>query len=1062
MKKLLVFTTFLLLTALNAVMSYGQISNEDLRNPPKTDAEVIKYIDKYLSPQINDTLIARLFEEADVVFEGEIIESTGFRETRQALYEFEPYKVFKGKIQKDSTLKIMTYPAPVDVQYLGEWSHGRSEVGVFFIKKNKNDNAIYHFVNPKNAWVVYPKLLIGHPIIHEQHFKKMFYDKILAPHGAKYEKTRYYHKKKENLTVGNTVMKSGSGVITGFSRDTVPAGVLSGASRMTIYGDGFGSVKGNVLMEDANQANIFVALHPIRHILYWSDDSIQVIVPAMGFASSANPDIGDTRKSCAGTGYVRVIKGTGLPIPIWSDTELIIPYAIKNYAENSAFENLYTPYEVRLRNANGQGGYTFVYDTSFYNNAPALAAFRRSLKTWRCATGIHLKDICIADTLCRTDESSTRILVSFAKSCFATTDTTVLATTYISQKLDTNCPQATYFTDSISLAFRPQSQLLYSCPTGTCPAVWNYDTLPNSAANAYNFEKVATHELGHVFMLQHVIDSTSLMHFDTHPGTSADANLKTLDATALQGMNYIVRRDTAQTTLCATPPLILLSPSSRCGNLPGSGKTDQAQDETPYFVDLQMRDNAWDTGQEPNLSGIIDADGDGVWSLTSPIDWEDIWASPDLWNCDTTLNCSLDNWHNPRAIVENKMGFTIRNASNIVSDTARLHLHYSLANTGEMWPQHWVNFWYQPDEPFGEWCYVGEEIAYSPVTIPPIYPQQTWTNWVSWWPPNFVAPDSIISYQNPNYCGLVPETNPADGQPKYELCLLARLESAQDPIMGDNDTMSIRDYTLNSNNVVTRNTFLIDPAIGSGLGMPPLVPGQPSIMLMANNNDEIRYLDLLFEQFSNGSVEALGGMLEISFVLSPELWDKWESTGKQGEGVQIIGEREVRITDMETARLLDIPFDPREFQPFAIKVTILTNSGKQETLNLLPNNFSFRITHSTSRPEPINKPSSCFFSIENWKQQAQTAQALSQQLICSPNPFSHTAYARFWLESANYVSLDLYDLQGRLVKRLLTHQFLAQGEQQIAINSTGLSSGLYLLKLTTAHKQISQKIVVTP
>ncbi|MBK8473292.1 MAG: hypothetical protein IPL33_14735 [Sphingobacteriales bacterium] len=80
---------------------------------------------------------------------------------------------------------------------------------------------------------------------------------------------------------------------------------------------------------------------------------------------------------------------------------------------------------------------------------------------------------------------------------------------------------------------------------------------------------------------------------------------------------------------------------------------------------------------------------------------------------------------------------------------------------------------------FGDWCYVGEEIPNSPVAIPPIDPQTYHTNWVSWWPPNFVAPDSIDSYQDPNYCGLSTEIDPADGEPKYEMCLLARLNRSK-------------------------------------------------------------------------------------------------------------------------------------------------------------------------------------------------------------------------------------------------------------------------------------------
>ncbi|MBK8473293.1 MAG: hypothetical protein IPL33_14740 [Sphingobacteriales bacterium] len=113
-------------------------------------------------------------------------------------------------------------------------------------------------------------------------------------------------------------------------------------------------------------------------------------------------------------------------------------------------------------------------------------------------------------------------------------------------------------------------------------------------------------------------------------------------------------------------------------------------------------DNDWDTGQEPNYSAGVDGDfdDDEIWEIDSPDDWEDIWYSPDLWNCDEDENCPPTELHNPRAVVENRLGFTIYNAHpDLISDTAQLHLYYTLANTGEAWPDQWENFWYQPDEP---------------------------------------------------------------------------------------------------------------------------------------------------------------------------------------------------------------------------------------------------------------------------------------------------------------------------------------------------------------------------
>ena len=487
----------------------------------------------------------------------------------------------------------------------------------------------------------------------------------------------------------------------------------------------------------------------------------------------------------------------------------------------------------------------------------------------------------------------------------------------------------------------------------------------------------------------------------------------------------------------------------------GSGKTD---DETPCFIDLRMRDNDWDIGQEPNYSAGIDGDfdDDEIWEIDSPDDWEAIWWSPDLWNCDEEENCPPSELHNPRATVVNKLGFTIYNAHpDLVSDPAQLHLYYTLANTGEAWPDHWNDNSHQTDLYS---CYVGDEIVNSPA-IPAIDPLTSYTNWVTWSPPNFVNPNYPF-YANPDDCGLSTEIDPADGEPKYEICLLARLESAQDPIINADESASTRDIVLNSNNIVTRNAFLIDPALGPGGGLPPIIAGQPSIILVANNNDEVRNLDILFDKFTSGSLETLTNILEISFVLSPELWDKWQSTGAQGEGIQEIDTREVKITNMETAKLLDIPFDPREFQPFAIKVTILTTSGKRETLNYLPDEFGFRITHASSDGSPINKPSNCLFMLKDLAERSETAQLFTEKLHCSPNPFSGSMNVQFYLAQEETVTLALYDLQGRLVKTIQSNAILAAGTHNITVESQNLPNGVYICSLITESRQLNEKVVL--
>ena len=184
---------------------------------------------------------------------------------------------------------------------------------------------------------------------------------------------------------------------------------------------------------------------------------------------------------------------------------------------------------------------------------------------------------------------------------------------------------------------------------------------------------------------------------------------------------------------------------------------------------------------------------------------------------------------------------------------------------------------------------------------------------------------------------------------KFEICFLARLQSLDNPIFGI-ETSNTTQNVLNSNNIVTHNTFLADPTIvgmaqgGSGGGI--IQTGHPSIIFIANNNNSIKNLDITLDKISDGSIEALDGLVQIDLIPGDELWQKWQSTGFKGQGIQIIADKLIRVTNMETAKLLDIPFDPKEFEPLKIKITILSYSGKKTPVNAVPpDTYRFKISH---------------------------------------------------------------------------------------------------------------------
>jgi hypothetical protein len=74
-----------------------------------------------------------------------------------------------------------------------------------------------------------------------------------------------------------------------------------------------------------------------------------------------------------------------------------------------------------------------------------------------------------------------------------------------------------------------------------------------------------------------------------------------------------------------------------------------------------------------------------------------------------------------------------------------------------------------------------------------------------------------------------------------------------------------------------------------------------------------------------------------------------------------------------------------------------------------------------------------------------------------PNPFNPSTLIGYDLPRDNHVSLEIFDLNGRLVKTLINGYFRA-GKHQVAWNADQISSGIYLVRLVTGKKVFNQKI----
>jgi len=78
----------------------------------------------------------------------------------------------------------------------------------------------------------------------------------------------------------------------------------------------------------------------------------------------------------------------------------------------------------------------------------------------------------------------------------------------------------------------------------------------------------------------------------------------------------------------------------------------------------------------------------------------------------------------------------------------------------------------------------------------------------------------------------------------------------------------------------------------------------------------------------------------------------------------------------------------------------------------------------------------------------------------SPNPVSGSSVIYFFLEQSEKVSLNIFDVNGRLVTTLADKIF-KNGENELVWNADGVNAGIYFLRMETASYSENRKLIVT-
>lgn len=208
---------------------------------------------------------------------------------------------------------------------------------------------------------------------------------------------------------------------------------------------------------------------------------------------------------------------------------------------------------------------------------------------------------------------------------------------------------------------------------------------------------------------------------------------------------------------------------------------------------------------------------------------------------------------------------------------ATLRVYFSKASTGLQWNTAWDNYFITQ---FGVPVLAGDEITSAPISIPSLDPGEEVIIGVPWFPPN-----------------------PADFESEiHHFCLLARIESAQDP-MFIAETTDINGNTRNNNNIAWKNVsvFNNDPNDLTG----------PGVFVRNDNKEEVEN-EIILADATPGQNIPLCKRGEIYITLSPALYEIWDRGGRQGEGFKDLGEKGRLLVNCEKFRLGGLKLKPGE------------------------------------------------------------------------------------------------------------------------------------------------------
>lgn len=480
--------------------------------------------------------------------------------------------------------------------------------------------------------------------------------------------------------------------------------------------------------------------------------------------------------------------------------------------------------------------------------------------------------------------------------------------------------------------------------------------------------------------------------------------------------------------------------------------------------DLYMKDNEADNGYES----------------TDP--YPNVYASPDLWNRLGTTPFTYDTKHQNidySTSQYNRAYIRIHNQGCTASTESKLYMYWTRARLDEEWEKFWKydltnNAIYDGSQ----MRQGGGEITINDIndpssatkelTIPAgIEPNAVYhlvddyTSGQEWVAPNpaWYTIAGFGSYSSAFYQGVQ----------RPIICMLARLVNTSDPISFSSTSTPIDPYVRKNNNVVTRNSALVDD--------PAFLVSNPNggwnhgwNTVMVNNSRSTGqtinlHLDLIPEETE--ATQPFSDFGEIYLGLGSDLWALWVSGGKLGSGIEEVETGILRVTDYNNAVLEGIAMKDASFnENFTFGVRFDYFGGV--TAPAVVHNYAYQISQEFPSLENIHGSNAVLYTSVQAAGSSKTgalntpkweAEKEQDKINVYPNPFDGSTTALVNITQAGNYTIAVKDIMGRTIETLCDNCTLQQGKHNFAIDGAKYDAGVYFVTIFGGDSQNTIKII---